>query len=79
MAPPVIFIFDLSYVGRAFGHMMAAAGLSVRDTTRQPENFNAERGAGLDLIPVSCPKRMPGPARPLGRASASLSTSAPFA
>ena len=46
MAPPVIFIFDLGYVGRAIGHMIAAAGWSVRGTTRQPENFNAERGTG---------------------------------
>ena len=51
MAPPVIFIFDLGYVGRAFGHMMAAAGWSVRGITRQPENFTAERGAEWSIIP----------------------------
>ena len=51
MPPSVIFIFGLGYVGRAFGQMMAAAGWSVRGTFRKPENFNAERGAGLDLIP----------------------------
>ena len=30
MAPPVIFIFGPSYFERAFGHMMATAGWSVR-------------------------------------------------
>ena len=47
MAPPVIFIFGLGYVGRRFGHMMAASGWSVRGTTRQPDNFAAERAAGV--------------------------------
>ena len=46
MAAPVVFIFGLGFVGRALGHMMAAAGWSVRGTTRQPEKFAAEAAAG---------------------------------
>ena len=51
MASPVIFIFGLGYVRRAYGHMMTAAGWSVRGTIRRPKNFTAEHGAGWDLIP----------------------------
>lgn len=78
MAPPVIFIFGLGYVGRAFGHMMAAAGWSVRGTTRQPDNFTAERGAGWDIIPFRDQEKMPDPARALDGVSAILSTIAPI-
>jgi hypothetical protein len=41
MAPPVIFIFGLSYFDRAFGYMMATAGWLTRGTTKQPENYTA--------------------------------------
>ena len=78
MAPPVIFIFGLGYVGRAFGHMMAAAGWLVRGTTRQPDNFTAERGAGWDIIPFRDQEKMPDPARALDGVSAILSTIAPI-
>ena len=57
MVPPLIFIFDLGYVGRAFGHMMGAAGWSARGATRQPKNFTAERGAGWGLIPFRDQKK----------------------
>ena len=77
MAPPVIFIFGLGYVGRAFGHMMAAAGWSVRGTTRHPENFTAERGAGWDIIPFRDQQKMPDPARALDGVAAIVSTIAP--
>ena len=76
MAPPVIFIFGLGYVELAFGHMRAAAGWSVRGTTRQPKNFTVERGAGWDLIPFR-DQKMSDPARALGGVSAISSTSAP--
>ena len=74
MAPPVIFIFGLGYVGRRFGHMMAASGWSVRGTTRQPDNFAAERAAGWNIIPFSDQQKMPEPARSLDGVSAILST-----
>ena len=64
MPPPVIFIFGLGSVGRAFGQMMAAAGWLVRGTTRQPENFTAERAAGWDLIPFRDRKNTGPCARP---------------
>ena len=64
MQPPVIFIFGHGCVGRAFGHMMAAAEWSARGTTRQPENFTAERGAGWDLIPFRDRKNTGPCARP---------------
>ena len=51
MTPPVIFIFGIGYVGRAFGPIMTTAGWSVRGTTSKPENFTAERGARYDIIP----------------------------
>ena len=78
MAPPVIFIFGLGYVGRRFGHMMAASGWSVRGTTRQPDNFAAERAAGWNIIPFSDQQKMPDPARSLDGVSAILSTIAPI-
>ena len=78
MAPPVIFIFGLGYVGRRFGHMMAASGWSVRGTTRQPDNFAAERAAGWNIIPFSDQQKMPDPARCLDGVSAVLYTIAPI-
>ena len=78
MAPPVIFIFGLGYVGRRFGHMMAASGWSVRGTTRHPDNFGAERAAGWNIIPFSDQQKMPDPARSLDGVSAILSTIAPI-
>ena len=77
MVSPVIFIFGLGYVGRAFGHMMAAAGWSVRGTTRHPENFTTESGAGWDIIPFRDQEKMPNTASALDGVSAILSTIAP--
>ena len=53
MAAPVVFIFGLGFVGRALGHMMAAAGWSIRGTTRQPEKFAAEAAVGWEIIGFS--------------------------
>ena len=75
MPPPVIFIFGHGCVGRAFGHMMAAAEWSARGTTRQPENFTVEIGAGWDLTRFVT-KKTPRTARALDGVSAILSTSA---
>ena len=77
MAPPVIFIFGIGYVRRAFGPMMTTAGWSVRGTTRQPENFTAERGARCDIIPFRDQKNAPDSTRALDGVSAILSTIAP--
>ena len=74
MAPSVIFIFGLGYVGRAFDHMMAAAGWSVRGTTRHPENFTTESGAEWDIIPFRDQEKMPNTASALDGVSAILST-----
>ena len=73
-----ISIIGLGYVGRRFGHMMAASGWSVRGTTRQPDNFAAERAAGWNIIPFSDQQKMPDLARSLDDVSAILSTIAPI-
>ena len=74
MAAPVVFIFGLGFVGRALGHMMAAAGWSIRGTTRQPEKFAAEAAAGWEIIGFSDQQKMPVPARSVDGVSAILST-----
>ena len=73
-AAPVVFIFGLGFVGRALGHMMAAAGWSIRGTTRQPEKFAAEAAAGWEIIGFSDQQKMPVPARAVDGVSAILST-----
>ena len=74
MATPVVFIFGLGFVGRALGHMMAAAGWSIRGTTRQPKKFAAEAAAGWEIIGFSDQQKMPVPARAVDGVSAILST-----
>ena len=58
--------------------MMTPLGWSVRDTTRQPDNFAAERTARWNIIPFSDQQNMPDPARSLNDVNAILSTFAPI-
>lgn len=74
MAQPVVFIFGLGFVGRALGHLMSAAGWSIRGTTRQPEKFLAETAAKWEIIPFSDQQKMPVPARAVDGVAAIIST-----
>ena len=69
-----IFIFGLGYVGKSFGHLLAADGWKIRGTTRTPARLADEIAAGWQVLPFSDSQPLTDPRAALDGVDALLTT-----